>query len=215
MKLAHVLIVCSVAVLPPAALAQKWELGAGAGAGFHTSQDVKHEDGTSVSAKISPGVAGGAWLGNNTSDRWGGELRYAYQRGDLKLDGAGTSTSFSADTHNIHYDFLWHGAAQNANTRPYLAFGGGVKIFRGAGTEGLTQPLSRYALLTRTQEFKGMASVGVGVKIKVGDRWHIRLDVHDYMTPFPKEVIAPNSGARVGGWLHQIVPMFGITYTSN
>lgn len=214
MKLAQLLVVCSLA-LAPAALAQKWEVGGGAGGGFYTSQDVKHDDGTSASAKIETGVTAGAWLGMNSNGHFGGELRYAYQRGDLSLERAGIHATFSGDSHAIFYDFLWHTAPQGADVRPYFAFGGGVKIYRGVGTEALTQPLSRYALLTKTNEYQGLASVGVGVKMKIGDRWQLRLDVHDYMTPFPKEVIAPNAGAHVDGWLHQIVPTFGLSYTSS
>ncbi len=214
MKLAQILVVCSVA-LAPAALAQKWEVGGGAGGGFYTSQDVKHDDGTSASAKIETGVAAGAWVGNNTSDHFGGELRYDYQRGNLMLNRAGEQATFSGDSHAIHYDFLWHTAPQGAKVRPYIAFGGGIKVYRGLGKEALVQPLSRYALLTKTTEVQGMGSVGVGVKMKIADRWQLRLDVHDYITPFPKQVIAPNIGAHVGGVLHQIVPTFGLTYTSS
>lgn len=213
MKLAQILVVCSVA-LAPAALAQKWEVGGGAGGGFYTSQDVKHEDGTSASAKIATGVAAGAWFGTNTNDVWGGEFRYTYQRGDLKLSQSGTEAGFAADTHAIYYDFLVHTTPRGSKVRPYFAFGGGVKIYRGLGTEQLVQPLSHYALLTRTNELQGMASVGFGVKVKVSSRWNLRFDVHDFMTPFPKQVIAPNAGANVGGWLHQIVPSFGLSYTS-
>jgi hypothetical protein len=38
--------------------------------------------------------------------------------------------------------------------------------------------------------------------------------VHDYLTPFPKEVITPNPPSKVSGWIHDIVPMFGLSYTS-
>jgi len=43
---------------------------------------------------------------------------------------------------------------------------------------------------------------------------HAQLNVHDYATPFPKNVITPNSGAKVGGWLMDFVPMIGISYTN-
>jgi opacity protein-like surface antigen len=215
MKQARILAVCAAAALAPAALAQKWEVGGGVGGGFNTSQDVEHADGTSASAKIGPGVAAGAWVGSNTSGHFGGELRYAYQRGELRLKRSGQEATFDGDSHAIHYDFLWHFTGQNAQARPYFAFGGGVKVYRGLGEEALVQPLSRYALLTKTSEYKGMASVGVGVKLKFGDRWHLRLDVHDYMTPFPQDVIAPNVNASVGGWVHQFVPMIGLSFTGN
>jgi hypothetical protein len=58
-----------------------------------------------------------------------------------------------------------------------------------------------------------MASVGGGVKVKLTDKLWLRLDVHDYLTQFPKNVIAPNSGSSVGGWLNNIVGTGGITFT--
>ena len=57
-------------------------------------------------------------------------------------------------------------------------------------------------------------SVGGGVKFQLSPHVQLRLDVHDYMTPFPKNVITPNSGAKVGGWLMDFVPMVGISYTN-
>jgi hypothetical protein len=50
------------------------------------------------------------------------------------------------------------------------------------------------------------------VKMKLGSHAWLRLDVHDYMSPFPKQVIAPNFGANVEGWLHDIVPMVAISF---
>ena len=81
MKTARVLLVCS-AVLAPAAMAQRWEVGGGAGGGFYTSQDVSLA-GSSVSAKIDSNASGSVWLDNNGLNHWGGELRSDYQLGDL------------------------------------------------------------------------------------------------------------------------------------
>jgi len=58
-----------------------------------------------------------------------------------------------------------------------------------------------------------MFSIGAGIKTKINDRWQFRVDVHDYITPFPKEVIQPNLGTSIGGMLHNIVPMVGISWT--
>ena len=41
MKLIRLFVVCSAAAMLPAAMAQKWEFGVGAGGGFYTGQDVK------------------------------------------------------------------------------------------------------------------------------------------------------------------------------
>ena len=130
-----------------------------------------------------------------------------------KDGGRFVKATFSAESHAMHYDFQWHLTDIDSISRPYVAFGGGVKLYRGTGTEQLTQPLSRFALLTKTQEVKGMASIGVGIKTKIGEHWQFRVDVHDYITPFPKDVITPNLGTQLGGMIHDIVPMAGITWT--
>jgi hypothetical protein len=215
MKLARMLVVCSAVTIAPAAVAQKWEVGAGAGGGFYTSQDAEHPDGTTATAKFKSNVAAGAWLAHNNHPRWGGEIRYQYQRGDLHLDRGSEEASMSGESHSIHYDFLYHWSDRGSTVRPYVAFGGGIKVYRGTGDPALVRPLERYALLSPTQEVTGMASVGIGVKVKIAARWHLRLDVHDYMTPFPKEVITPNPPSKIGGWLHDIVPMVGLSFTAN
>jgi hypothetical protein len=196
--------------LLPAAMAQKWEIGGGVGTGFYTSHDVTSPAGT-ASAKIGSNIAATAWVGNRSAKHWGGELRYNFQRGDLLLRQASTEASFGASSHALHYDFLYHFHDSEYSVRPFVAFGGGIKMFRGTGQEVLVQPLSRIALLTRAQDMVPMASVGAGFKVRLSDSVHLRLDVHDFMTPFPKEVIVPNGGS-ITAWMHDIVPMVGIMF---
>jgi hypothetical protein len=57
-----------------------------------------------------------------------------------------------------------------------------------------------------------MLSVGGGIKIAVSDRILFRVDVHDYLTPFPKDVITPGPGIALSGWLNNIVPTAGISF---
>jgi len=211
MRLARMLVVCAAAAVLPAAQAQKWEFGGGAGGGFYTSQDVT-VSGSSASATIQTNVAGSAWLANSIGPRWGGEIRYDYQLGDLALSQGGTKATFGADTQAIHYDFLWHTAPPSAKVRPFLAAGAGVKIYRGTGTEVVYQPLQNYALLTKAQDLTALVSVGAGVKWQLTPKVLLRLEVHDYMTTFPKQVITPNTGAKVGNWIQDIVPMVGLSY---
>jgi hypothetical protein len=211
MKLVRLFAVCSAAAMLPAAMAQKWEVGAGAGGGFYTSRDVTLGS-TSAAANFKTNVAVSTWIGNNISDRWGGELRYSYQLGDAQLKQGSTEAAFGAETHPIHYDFLLHTKPSSAKVRPFLSAGAGVKLYRGTGTEVATQNLSQYALLTKVKDLTGLVSVGGGVKVKLGQHAWLRLDVHDYMSPFPKKVITPNVGASVGGWLHDIVPMVAISF---
>jgi hypothetical protein len=195
----------------PAAMAQKWEVGGGVGAGFYASKDVTLGS-SSASAKFKTNYAVSTWIGQNISDRWGGELRYNYQPGDMQLKQNATEAAFGAEAHTIHYDFLFYTKSSEEKIRPFVSGGAGIKFYRGTGTETVTQPLSQFALLTKANDLKGVVSVGGGVKIRLGTHTWLRLDVHDYLTPFPKEVITPNVGADVSGWVNDIVPMVSISF---
>jgi hypothetical protein len=212
MKLASVLVVCSSLSLVPAALAQRWEVGGALGGGFYTSQDVSAPGG-SASAKIQSNISGSAWVGNNGQGRWGGELRADYQKGDLLLNQGGTQASFGANTYALHYDALYHFAGTEARIRPFIGGGAGIKVYRGTGAEQAYQPLSNFALLTKSQDLTPMVSIAAGIKFAVSSHLQFRVEVHDYLTPFPKKVITPAQGASVGGWLQDIVPAVALAYT--
>jgi hypothetical protein len=85
-----------------------------------------------------------------------------------------------------------------------------VKIYRGTGAAGL-QPLQNFATLQAAAQARPLVTFGGGVKYALSDRWLLRLDLRDYATPFPAGVIAPIPGSRLGGWLHDFVPVLGIS----
>jgi hypothetical protein len=199
----------ALAITP--AFAQKWEFGGAVGGGFYTSQTVTSPTG-SADAKFVTGVAGSAWVANNSYSRLGGELRYDFQMGDMQLGSGGTTVNFGAQTHGIHYDFLYQPGSSEARVRPFLAGGAGIKVYRGTGTESAYQPLQNVALLTKTQDVRPLISVGGGIKFRISRGLSLRAEVHDYLTPFPKQVIAPAANGKVGGWLQDIVPMIGLSY---
>src|SRR5438477_11352061 len=122
MKMKHFVSVMFVtlAVAAPMAFAQKWEVGVAGGGSFYTSQSVKNAIGN-ADAGFSHGYAVSAWLGNNTSNVVGGELRYDYEHSDLKLSSGGTQVNFGAQTHAIHYDMLLHFAPSESPIRPFVA----------------------------------------------------------------------------------------------
>jgi len=198
--------------LAPSALAQKWEFGGGVGGSFYLSRDVKNAS-TSASAGVRTDVASGVWLGQNASGKWGGEVRYDYQRGDFSLERGSTLAAFGGESHALHYDVLWHTAARGAKVRPFLAAGAGVKVYRANGQPVLVQPLSQYALLTHGNQLEPVLSLGAGIKWQIAQSLQFRLEVHDYITPFPKDLIAPNVGSNVSGVLQNIVPLLAIAYT--
>jgi len=211
MKSVRTLLVCASIAIP--AMAQKWEFGGGAGGGFYTSQDVSLAS-TSASAKIGSNVAGSAWLANNKGDHWGGEMRFDYQRGDLRLTQGGTQAQFGAQSYAFHYDLVYHLAPNGSRIRPFVAVGAGIKVYQGTGTESAFQPLSQFALLTKEQDLTPLISAGFGFKMQLSPHVQLRAEIHDFASPFPKKVITPNTGAKVGGWLQDFVPMVGISYTS-
>ena len=57
-----------------------------------------------------------------------------------------------------------------------------------------------------------MLSVGGGVRMSLSPHMNLRLEVRDFVTPFPEAVITPAPGAKIGAMLHDIVPMVGISY---
>jgi hypothetical protein len=196
----------------PGAFAQRVEVGAAVGGGFYQSKTV-----TSGSARADAGfengLAGSAWIGQNVSQRIGGEIRYLYQRDNLKLSSGGASATFDGQSHAIHYDLLFHATSRRSRVRPFVLAGGGVKIYQGTGKEVVFQPLSNLALLTKTNDTKGLVTVGGGIKLAVTGRLQLRVDLQDYLTPFPTKVITPNQGAKVSGWISDFVALFGLAYT--
>jgi hypothetical protein len=192
-----------------AALAQEWELGAHGGFGYPLNPDVTSAAG-SGSAGLKYGPAAGVVAGNNMYERLSGEMHYVYRSSNLKVTGANQEAGFGGESHMVHYDLLYHAADRDARIRPFLAGGGGIRVFRGTGTEAAYQPAARFALLTKTQEIKALVSVGGGVKMALSDALYLRMEIRDYISPFPKEVVAPAPGAKIKGWLHDFVPMVGI-----
>lgn len=201
----------ALAAIAPAALAQSWEVGLAGGGSFYTSQTVQNPAGNGT-AGLAHGFGASGWLGNNLNNLVGGELRYDYEHSDLRLAAGGSSVNFGGMTNAIHYDFLLHFAPTEANVRPFIAAGAGAKFFSGTGTEQPYQPLSNLALLTKTTQFEPVISVGGGLKVSLSKSTTLRLEAHDYLSPFPTNVIAPGLGSKIGGWLQDFVVSAGLSF---
>lgn len=189
---------------------QRWEIGAGAAASFYTGRDIS-AGAVKGKAKLDNGFGFTAYIGNNTTNYVGGEFRYTWQRNDLNLSSGSTNVNFGARSSAFHYDVLVHATSVRQRVRPYLAVGGGVKVYQGTGTEAAVRPLSNLAFLTKTTEVKPLISFGGGVKFKVTDRVMFRVDVRDYFTQIPTKLIAPAPGAQLSGWVHNLVAMAGLS----
>lgn len=195
----------------PGCFAGEFELGVAGGGHLVRGATVTAPAGT-AKAGFSNGFAVGAVAGQRLYKTVTGEVRYSYLQGGLKLSSGGTDVAFKGDSHAIHYDFLIHPYGGEAKVQPFAAAGAGVKVFRGAGKEAAYQQLSQFAYLTKTTEWKPLVSVGGGIRAKMAPKVSLRVEFRDYITPFPKNVIAPGRGAAVSGWLHDFVPMVGISF---
>ncbi len=200
-------------ILPAASilLAQTYEVGAVGGFGFSRDATVTGPAG-SGKAGLKNGVAAGGVLGFDDYRRIGGEFHYLYRMNDLRVKGGGQQGTFDGESHLIHYEFLFYSAPRSCKIRFFAAGGGGMRIYRGTGTERAYQPANRFAWLTKTRETQGMITAGGGVKVSLGGPWLLRIEARDYITPFPKDVITPADGAAIKGWLHDVVPTVGISY---
>ena len=208
----HLFVLCVLLTFALPAFSQKWEFGAVGGWGFYSNHSVTGGSGT-AEAGFAGGPAAGVFLGNNMYRYLGGELRYEYQQNDLQVSSGSTKFNFQARAHAIHYDILFHLTPVGSRIRPFVAAGGGVKIYQGTGTEASVQPLNSYAILTKTNQTTGLVSVGGGLKIAASSHVSLRLEVRDFITPFPTNVVTPVPPAKISGWLHNILTMAGLSYT--
>ncbi len=139
---------------------------------------------------------------------------YDYEHSDLKLTSNGTSVSFGgAQTNAIHYDAVLRFASHEARITPFVVAGGGFKDYSGTGKEQVFQSLSNIALLTKTNQLKPLISVGGGIKFQVASNVQFRVEIHDFLTPFPDKVIAPALGSKVGGWLSDFAATAGLSFS--
>jgi hypothetical protein len=199
-----VLMICTAAVC----LAQTWEAGGAAGAAFAPGVTASSPAGHATAGlKTSP--AFGVYVGQDISDHIGGEIRYTFRPGDLKLSSGSTEVTFGGQSHLVHYDLLIYAGRRGSRLRGFLIGGAGVRVTLGTGQESAYQPLWQYALLTKGSQAQPVASLGGGFKVKLSRNFVLRAEVRDYASPFPKEVITPAAGATISGWLHDIVPMVG------
>jgi len=191
-------------------MAQQWEFGGSAGAGFLNSVAVATPL-AAATAGFQTGASFGAFFGQRLYSHLSGELDYAYLRSNLQLSSAGSSASFSGASQVVHYDLLLH-TTRPSRTQFFAAFGAGVKIFSGTGVEEAYQPLSQFGYFTKTRTMKPMGVIGGGIRYALTPHLSLRTEFKDYITPFPTQVLTPAPGAKFGSLLHDLVPMVSLSY---
>jgi hypothetical protein len=191
--------------------AQNREIGVLGGGAFLPGVPVQGAP-VSVSAGRGPGPAAGAFFGQDLYSHFSGEIRYLFELRNLRLESGGASASFSGRAHVLQYEIQYHLRPRSERVRPFLAVGGGMKLFQGSGEEAAYQPLMQYAYLTHTQELKPLLSIGAGIKFLMARRMVLHVDLRDQITGFPSRTIAPAPGMTIKGWLHDFVPTVGLSW---
>ena len=192
------------------AMAQQWEFGGSGGGGFLSNVNVTGSSIASATAGFQTGAALGGYVGFAQYKHIGGELHYNYLQSNLSLKSNGAEASFNGVAHVIHYDLIFKTTRNAGKVQLFAAVGGGMKYFRGTGTEAAYQPLSQFGYFTKTTAIKPMASVGGGVKIALSRKVFLRTEFRDYITAFPTAIITPAPGTKYGKLLHDFVPMVGL-----
>jgi len=189
----------------------EWELGAAGGYGFYRNASVYAAAGKATAGVRSRFVLS-AVLSEESFERIGGELRYTYQDGDPFLESGGARADLQGQSHALHYDVLVHFRRREARLRPYFAAGMGAKLFVVTGPPNPGAPLGGIATLSTRDDLRWLATAGFGVKWYARRGLCVRVDFRDYVTPFPKKLIAPAALATPRGYLQQFTPMVGVSY---
>lgn len=193
--------------------AQQWEVGGLGGGSFLNTGSVSSPAG-GATAGFQPGFVGGGYFGQNLYPHLSGEIRYEFFQSNMQITAGNTSASFAGMAHAVHYDLLWHTIRRGSPVQYFAALGGGMKIFRGTGTETPYQATENWGYMTKTQEVKPMASLGGGITYRISPRVTLRAEIRDFLTPFPTKVITPpSSSVKYPSLLNDIVPMFSLSYS--
>ena len=201
-----------VLVFTTAAFAQDREIGAGIGFGFYRDVSIANANGA-AQAGFGPRFALSAAGGFNWADHFGAEARYTFQDGDLALQSGSRQANLDGEAHSLLGEMLFYATARRKRFRPFAAAGFGVKLYRGTEVASGVHPLTEFATLQTANQARPLFTFGGGLKYAISERWLLRLDLRDYLTPFPTGVIAPAPGSKFGGWLHDFVPVLGIGRT--
>ena len=146
------------------------------------------------------------------SERVAIEGRYIYQDGDLQILGRSAEANLDGDSSALLGELICSLFGRHASLKPYFAAGGGVRVYRGTQNPAADEPLMDLALLHHVTQTVGLVSYGGGAKWHFAEHWWVRLDLRDYVTPFPTQVISPAAGMHLNGWLHDFVPTLGLSW---
>ena len=172
------------------ASAQILELGGSGGVARLSNSTLSAAD----SAKLNSGWLLGFSVVINSQEHFGHEVGYRYNR--TNLDYAGQVLGMA--THQGYYNFVAYALTDKFKVRPYIAAGGqfsnfvlpGTSVTQGGGT------------------MKFGVNYGGGVKVRASERFLIRLDFHQFLSPKPDWFLTTPQG-----WLRMNEMTAGFAYT--
>ena len=195
-----------------AAFAEDWQFGATGGYGLFNNVNATGTAGTATAGSHPASWRAYFWA-QTLHHSFTGEIHYEYMQSDLRLSSGGQKAQFSGYSNAIHYDVGWHTGGDESPVQFFVLLGGGIKEFAGTGAEEAYQPLSQFGYFTKTQQIKAMGTGGAGVTFALKSHLTLRVEVRDFITPFPTGVLTPAPGMKFGSLLNDVVPMVSIVYT--
>ena len=143
--------------------------------------------------QIDDGFRIAARLTLNTKRFLGHEFGYSYSQPQLAITGQ-SGTASGMGVHQGFYDLLLYGTPEGTRIRPFVAGGGQFSTFVPPGASvTYGQGTTKYGF-----------NYGAGLKVRITSMFALRLDVRDYETGKPFDLINQN------GLLHQIEASAGI-----
>jgi opacity protein-like surface antigen len=190
----QITIVFLLLLVAGAAFSQVAEIGGSMGASVLSNATLGSSPGPPVvTEKLNNGFRMGFRVTLNTGRLFGHEVGYGYNRTSLNYGG----TVYGMATHQGFYDFLLYATKEGSRIRPFIAAGPQFSNF---------VPPGGYTFQGST---KFGVNYGAGVKVKVAEKWLVRVDFRQYVTPKP-DFGFPTAPQ---GWLRMNEISAGVSYT--
>jgi len=191
-------------------LAQENQFGVAGGFGFYRDATLTNSSGT-ARAGFGPRFAASAVISRKFRNQLGADLRYTFQDGDSELRSGSVEANLDAHAHAIEGDLLLYLRGPEHRLQPYVSGGFGIKVYQSTEVPANSRPLTNFATLVHGSQTVPLVTMGSGMQYPISSAWSVRIDLRDYATPFPDRLFPAAPGARVSGWLHDFVPLIGIS----
>ncbi|MEO7649640.1 MAG: outer membrane beta-barrel protein [Bryobacteraceae bacterium] len=187
------LLLCAFATVAPA---QVGEISLSFGRSLFKNNKLGTELGSTANYQIRDGFHMAARMTLNTKRFVGHEFGYAYNRSHLGLGGARVDDDISVPVHQGFYNFLVYGTPEGSRIRPFAAGGGHFSSFYPPGASvSYGNGITKFGV-----------NYGAGVKVKVTPIFNFRVDIRDYLTPKPFDLV------NRSGPLHQVEVSAGVGF---